>query len=213
MELRKSGFTLAEFMISITAMLIVMAASLPVAFKKVTSEREYVDVLNGRVRCTPTASANVACQCNNSGECFFSLADTDKAEFVRIRLVGGGGGGASGSCASSEFGCKGGSAGEIKKMVLPSMRGSYRAVLGAGGNAGADGGTTSLFSCSSISRNPSGNNICENPVFIASASGGSSSNENAINAIAAEGEVIESDNGKGGNGGARGNRGEVILSW
>ena len=194
MELRKSGFTLAEFMISITAMLIVMAAALPITFNKVKQDQKFVRN-DGELyyNCTQT-----------SLEKEFTLNSDSRREFVEILLVGGGAGGSNG---------KGGGAGEGKVVYYPALTGTFKIVLGAGGTSGKDGGNTALYKKLSN----------ENWELIEFARGGIASND-LNNSSEGEdpafaGEIIKngiaekSQCGKGGTGSGSGKAGEARISW
>lgn len=146
--MRKTGFTIAEFMISISIMCIIAVALLPILFKK---NKEVIEV--GK------KSGSVICSCDPKGSqeyltvtdrvCEVSLQAQAQKEFFSIKLIGGGAGGPAAlnnAFNGSDYGIIGGGAGEYKEVHIPSMvGGTYRIVLGAGGTVGQNGGTTALY--------------------------------------------------------------------
>lgn len=200
MELRKSGFTLAEFMISITAMLVVMAAALPITFNKVKTDRKNIARIDGQYyfSCNGTNIKN--CSGNS---CVFEILPKEKIEFAHIRLVGGGGAGGVG-CPGGAV-CRGGTSGEVKNIVLPYMQGKYKIVLGSGGDSpGKNGEPTALYRILGSSEE-----------LIASAAGGISTNEAILYDEDKNGEVTETGcgNGGGANNGGKGTKGGVEITW
>lgn len=149
--MRKTGFTIAEFMISISIMCIIAVALLPVLFKK---NKEVVEI--GK------KSGTYICSCApkdsnehkeylpvNDRTCKISFEAQVQKEFFSIKLIGGGAGGPqalNSEFSSSEYGIIGGGAGEYKEVHIPSMLGDeYEIKLGAGGTAGQNGGTTAIY--------------------------------------------------------------------
>lgn len=212
MELRKSGFTLAEFMISITAMLIVMAAALPVAFNKVKTDRKNVARIDGEIYCGCLKNHSGKIGHDSYGVCEFEITAKQKAEFVHVRLVGGGGDVRS-TCDGASTTCKGGTAGEIKNVVIPYMQGKYRIKLGEGGHEGQNGKPTALYR---VFKNDEGEVTEE---LLASAAGGISTNEGVEPGFEADryGEVTETGCGNGSPEqnfiADKENKGEVHITW
>ena len=145
--MRKSGFTIAEFIICIMIMFVVMGSVITIPLKKAKTTK-HIQFKNGEF----------VCDCNNTtnswtldGEsfthCDFPIDNpSGQSEFFTIQLVGGG------AAGSDEIG---GDAGESKIVHYPSMNGNYRIVLGVGGEFGSfyiNGGNTVLYK-----QNDSGN--------------------------------------------------------
>ncbi|MBQ8635839.1 prepilin-type N-terminal cleavage/methylation domain-containing protein [bacterium] len=193
--MRKSGFTLAEFIISITVMLIVMAAVFPVMFNKVKAGEKPVRFDGEKV-----------CSCQNNSNCSeFELDEKGRHEFVTVQLIGGGGGGGTAAGGTAV----GGSAGEVKIINYPFLKGTFKVVLGNGGAVNDNGGTTALYRKTTV-------NGAEAWELLASARGGISNKELAeksINTSLGEDTPSKFGCGKGGNGGAAGAMGEVVISW
>ena len=129
--MRKSGFTIAEFVISVTMMFVVMGAVVSIPFKKAKQTKNVQ--LN---------ASDFVCSCSDNnaqnGYCDFSTDNsTGRFEFFEVTLIGGG-------AAAGPH--KGGGAGEVKRVLLPTMHGNYRIQLGAGGTtANRNGGNTALY--------------------------------------------------------------------
>ena len=130
MELRRSGFTIAEFVISLMVMFIIMGSVITVTFKKakqtinkyLAEGYEVCDCTSGTDYCLITID-------NNSG----------RNEFYTIQILGGG------AAGSAE---KGGAAGETKIVHYPTLNGQYYIKLGAGGEYGGEninGGNTAIY--------------------------------------------------------------------
>ena len=138
--MRKSGFTIAEFIICIMIMFVVMGAVVSVPFKKAKTTKR-VQFQNGTRVCDCNNYDGLE---NNIPYCDIKTIDnpTGRNEFFTIQLVGGG------AAASPEIG---GDAGESKTVYYPSMNGRYRAYLGLGGEYADDlyskknGGNTVLY--------------------------------------------------------------------
>ena len=195
--MRRSGFTIIEFVISIVVMFIVIAAAFPILFKKATTTKE-----------PAKKGGSFVCSCVDSvnGECTFEPKNQYSQEFYTVQIVGGGAGGGIGSQK------RGGASGESKVVYYPSLPVSdgvvYKIKLGEGGQAGQNGGQTTLYRVN-------GSNI----EVLDFARGGISTNENAeeVDGIYnTSGEVSAySENicGRGGDSNQAGTMGEVIIRW
>lgn len=197
MELRKSGFTIIELVMSITIMFIVIVSAFPILFKKSTTNKDVVKK-DGVFVCSCLTSVN--------GECTFKPNNQYTQEFYTIQILGGGGGG---GVDSSK---KGGSAGEGKVVYYPSLpldnNAEYKIVLGEGGAAGKNGGQTTIYKSSDL-----GIEVLDY------ARGGITTNENAeeIDGILDTGgetsTYSENGCGRGGDAMQSGTMGEVIIRW
>ena len=196
MELKKSGFTIIELIISITIMFVVIIAAFPILFKKAKTT---VD--------TPKRGGKFVCSClTGSGECTFRPENQYTQEFYTVQILGGGAGGGTGANK------KGGGAGEGKVVYYPSMpieEGTYYKIkLGEGAEAGKNGGQTTIYKVN-------GSNV----EVLDYAKGGVTTNENAeeIDGILnTSGEVSNYDEngcGRGGDAMQSGTTGEVIIRW
>lgn len=202
--------------------MVLMAATTSVVYQKTKTERTHPSRIDGgySYHCAqdPVPSKSFY---------DFLIRDEDRADFVEITLVGGGAGG--GTTSDS----KGGAAGEVVNLAIPSMNGVYRVVLGPGGNPGQNGGTTALYVCpSSADYKTNGSapeeSTCESGIYggwilIESARGGSANNELAAINENEDGRVLEQlkgdrtsdENGCGFGGDATqaGTMGAAYISW
>ena len=195
--MRKSGFTIVEFVISIVTMFIVIVAAFPILFKKATTTKE-----------APKKGGLFVCSCLDSvnGECTFKPENQYSQEFYTIQILGGGACGGIGSMK------KGGTAGEGKVIYYPSMPISentqYKIKLGEGGQAGKNGGQTTIYKIT-------GSDI----EILDYAKGGISTNENAeeidgiYNTSGETSTYSENACGRGGDSNQSGTMGEVIIRW
>lgn len=197
MELRRNGFTIIEFTMSIAIMFIVIVAAFPIIFKKATTTKE-----------APKKAGLFVCSCLDStnGECIFKPEKQYSQEFYTIQILGGGAGGGVGNNK------KGGSSGEGKVVYYPSLPVSdnitYKIKLGEGGEAGKNGGQTTIYKMN-------GSNI----KVLEFARGGITTNENAeeidgiYNISGETSKYSENGCGRGGNSNQAGTMGEVIIRW
>ena len=188
--MRSRGFSIAEFVISITILLIVSVAVLPMLLKKGKMPTEY-----GK----KDGFYNCSCKADNSAKtCTFKTAEQPNIkEFVTINMVGGGAGGSSAAHG------KGGAAGEVRTVHYPAMKGVFEIELGIGGAKGKNGGDTILKF---------------NDEIIEVAKGGVSNNETTTlkEEMYGESSPIQATDepcGKGGDAGEQGHQGEVIIRW
>lgn len=144
--MRKTGFTIVEFLISITILCIVVASIVPVAFKK---NHEIIEMIknDGTFRCgceMEEKDGGLFCD-------FFPNNDNGKKarnqEFFTMIVTGGGAGAYSDGATLEENAYRfGGNAGESKTLSFPSLgNDSYRIYLGQGGNIGQNGGSTMVY--------------------------------------------------------------------
>lgn len=187
--MRSRGFSIAEFVISITILLMVSVAVLPVLLKKGKMPTEQ-GKRDGIFNCSCINNSKMTCE-------FDTRATENKKEFVTIEMVGGGAGG------SETPNGKGGAAGETRIVHYPAMNGVFTIELGIGGEKGKNGGDTILKF---------------NNEIIEIARGGVSNNEVAASDDEKIGEsspiqATEKLCGKGGDAGTRGHQGEVIIRW
>ncbi len=202
MELRKSGFTITEFIISISIMFLVAAAAFPILFKKAKKPTQPAKK-SGEEICS--------CQSAQNGSCTFSFSNSETKEFFTIQMIGGGASGGK---------YKGGGAGEAKIVYYPALNGKYVIQLGKGGKYsngnGQNGGNTVLYK-----QNDNGS-----LELVEYARGGVTNNEKIDSSLSqqekteqrqgqmpafSEGEI--SVCGKGGNSGDQGTMGEVVIRW
>ena len=126
--MRKSGFTIAEFIICLMIMFIIMGSVVTIPFKKAKLTQN-VQLRSGEIiwDCNTTAP-DLKTGTSGGGQyayCEFTIDNpTGKDEFFTVQLVGGG------AAASTEIG---GRPGEEKEIIYPSMTGKYRIYLGIGG--------------------------------------------------------------------------------
>ena len=225
--MRKSGFSIIELLITLTAMMILMAATTSVVYQKTKTDRKYPNRIDGwqTFQCQDTALVDPFYD--------FTINEEDRADFVAITLVGGGAGGG----ASSQH--KGGAAGEVVEFTIPYMEGVYRAVLGAAGSVGQNGGATALYYCPTKQPNVnygtvtdaggnsrmtcSSHGVYGGWVLLKSARGGMANNELAgldedgVTRLVAhlKGERTSDENrcGYGGDANQPGTKGAVYISW
>ena len=208
MELRKSGFTIAEFIISLMIMFVIMGSVVTLAFKKAKQTiNKYLE------------EGYEVCDCTSGTDyCIITIDNqTGRNEFFTIQILGGG------AAGSAE---KGGAAGETKIVHYPALNGQYYVKLGAGGQFGSEninGGNTAIYK------------ILDNGKFelLEFATGGVGSNEK-IDSSTLPPDVTEEELkigekpnfdssqatgstllqcGAGGNAGANGVMGGVLIKW
>lgn len=202
--MRRSGFTIVEFIITISAMLIVMAAVFPVVFNKVqTSNTVHKDE-------TLTFCCNDASKCLSSDQKIkYQLSGSPSInewtfkikeyhEFATVKLTGGGAGGGT---------YVGGGAGSSEEITFPALKGTYKVVLGSGGSAKNNGSPTSLFQQLDDGK----------WVMLATVQGGIASDKETKNdtGLSEDGQASSYSEtcGRGGDKGQSGTAGEVIISW
>jgi len=124
--LKRLGFTIAEFVVSISIMLIIVSATVPIVFKK-QKITTHIARKSGELICS--------CADTSTNACVFELETTGRNEFISVQMIGGGGAGGP---------IQGGGAGEAKITTFPTLGGTFMAVLGEGGdpNAEKNGGNT-----------------------------------------------------------------------
>lgn len=202
--MRKSAFTIAEFVICIMIMFIIMGATISIPFKKAKMTQSIM-AKDGTQKCS--------CLDNPpNNECKITINNpSGRNEFFTIQLLGGG-------AAGSAY--KGGAAGEAKIVHYPTLNGEYLIKLGAGGVYGSsniNGGNTAIYKIDDDGHHE----------LIEFASGGIGSNEKiytdeiydttAVDYTLGEkpsfGTDTETSCGKGGNAGQDGMLGEVIIKW
>ena len=148
------------------------------------------------------------CSCldNLNDECIFKPKNPHSQEFYTVQIVGGGAGGGIGNNK------KGGSSGEGKVIYYPSLPTNddtiYKIKLGEGGNAGSNGGQTTIYKIN-------GSKI----EVLEYAKGGITNNEDAeeidgiYNTSGETSIYSEHGCGKGGDSNQAGTTGEVIIRW
>lgn len=134
--MRRSGFTIVEFIISISAMLVIMAAVFLVVFNKVQT--------SNLVHLNETLTCNCS-NCLGSNKFVIETIDANNYniivknginEFVSVKLTGGGAGGGN---------FVGGGAGHSDEIYLPRLEGEYKITLGEGGAVGQNGKPTAFY--------------------------------------------------------------------
>lgn len=149
--MRKTGFTIAEFLVCIMITFVIMGSAVTIPLKKNKSTKNFS--VRGETR---------ICDCSNEdGFCEFEIdSENGRFEFFTIHLLGGG------AAASAEIG---GASGSLKTVYYPMLDGKYRIYLGQGGVSGGNinGGDTLLYKVND-------NNTYE---LIEFAAGGAGSNE------------------------------------
>ena len=128
--MRKDGFSIAEFLISITIMFVIAAAALPTLLIKKSKELPEYGKKAGEFVCSCSNKKTI----DDEYTCRITLSK-DMGEFYSIQIVGGGAGGDK----------KGGGAGESKVIHYPGMDGEYIIKLGLGGIKGKNGGHTAIY--------------------------------------------------------------------
>lgn len=170
-------------------MIVIVISVAPIIFKKNAATINFGKESGTFVcACLPTSP-------QDSRTCTFTVEDSGNREFYTIQLLGGGAGGGTATTM------RGGGAGEAKVVYYPSMKGTYTVTLGAGGTKGNPGSQTTITQGSTV---------------LEYANGGITTNEIASTSNEKNGEVSaysENGCGKGGNGGASGTAGEVIIRW
>ena len=213
--MRKDGFSIAEFLISITIMFVIAAAALPTLLMKKAKEPVEFGKEEGKYVCSCAEGDGT------DAECEFTFTK-DMGEFFAIQIVGGGAGGGS---------HKGGGAGESKVVHYPGMDGKYLIKLGRGGNARENGGYTAIYRKDYTDQK---NTSSTGYTLVEFARGGiytdeivDEANPDKENLKKGEtptySEFSEPENatlaeikkvcGRGGNTGAEGNAGEVVIRW
>ena len=203
----KNGFSIAEFVISITIMFVVAVAALPILMQKSKDVYE-----QGK------GDGSWLCSCETeqykkNGYCDFTFKKDSKAEFYTIQMLGGGAGG----------GVKrGGGAGEARVVHYPGLDGEYRIILGKGGAGSSssgvapqNGGQTLIYKKNYVKQD---NTKVEKYTLVEYAKGGITGQEDAPENAYANGEApafSETTNhcGSGGNAGESGKDGEVVIRW
>lgn len=196
--MRRSGFTIVEFIISITAMLIVMAAVFPIVFNKVQNANivhTNKTITCGCDGCSVTDNSISIIKSNNN---YYKITiPSGTNEFASVKITGGGAGG----------GDKvGGGAGNSTEIYLPRVEGEYLVHLGTGGSAGSNGQATSFYQVIDG----------KNELLVAARGGITSKGEEekyTNRSVQAETSAYSETCGKGGAVNKAGTMGEVIISW
>lgn len=198
--MKKTAFTIVEFVMTIIIMLLIMGATISVPLKKAKMTKKPLKkdgIINYSCTTTPAQDEYV----------FTIDSQNGRHEFFTVQLLGGG---AAGSAT------KGGAAGETKVIHYPSMNGRYAVRLGKGGiatnPAKISGGNTVLYKIDDSGQYE----------LIEFARGGLGSvepltPEDGPDANKGEKASFVTDGasvcGNGGDAGANGQIGEVIIRW
>lgn len=232
--MRKIGFTIAEFTISIAIMFLVIASCVPILFKKDAISKQAAKQY-GKAVCSCRDEESVRRSGDGYRYCVLDFDKTGKDEFYTIKLIGGG------SAGSTK---KGGKSGQYKMFHLPAMPGRYVALLGRGGSLAPainrpNGGTTAIYqeycvdSATNLSVDCSDTYAKKHYRLIDYALGGVYPGNNLNDAELVDPDIIHGEEapasetltagmgscGKGGEGGApdllatNGTDGEVIIEW
>lgn len=184
----KRAFTLVEFLVCITMMLIIMGIAISIPMKK-AKKTDFVQQKRD----------TFVCSCEEK-ECRFKIDNpAGKNEFFTIQLIGGG-------ARGGDY--TGGAAGETRIIHYPSMNGEYYIKLGEGGkNSSYNGGNTVLYKIKEDGKYE----------VLEFAVGGKYSNEQNGSDTITTGELPRSeigDNcGAGGNKQQDGKDGGAVIKW
>lgn len=192
MKNTKKAFTIVELVATMIILMVIMGSVVQIAFKKQKTPSNKVNDTNRKVFNSQECP---------SGEALWTVENPEANEFYTVELIGGGAGGTTNAR---------GGAGESKAVYYPSLRGTYKIVLGAGGEAENNGKPTIFYRCKN------GESDCTE--ILDYALGGIATNEESLDenwhVPNLRDDLNPSDvSGYGGENYSKGQMGEVIVRW